>query len=128
MVLFRLNEHGLFNNATLVRVRTPRIFFFQAEDGIRDLYVTGVQTCALPIFVGLAVELGHHETLRCGPARDQDVVFSLPWYRNLQSVRHLRQGRWMPALLEFGRHAGERLLGRSEERRVGKECRSGWSP
>src|SRR2546430_13467005 len=27
-------------------------FFFQAEDGIRDLTVTGVQTCALPIFVG----------------------------------------------------------------------------
>src|SRR3989440_7272543 len=26
-------------------------FFFQAEDGIRDLIVTGVQTCALPIFV-----------------------------------------------------------------------------
>src|SRR5690349_11618833 len=26
-----------------------RNFFFQAEDGIRDLYVTGVQTCALPI-------------------------------------------------------------------------------
>src|SRR5690349_25083286 len=25
------------------------VFFFQAEDGIRDLYVTGVQTCALPI-------------------------------------------------------------------------------
>src|SRR5690349_24987033 len=28
----------------------PYLFFFQAEDGIRDLYVTGVQTCALPIF------------------------------------------------------------------------------
>src|SRR5438874_6283690 len=27
----------------------PGIFFFQAEDGIRALYVTGVQTCALPI-------------------------------------------------------------------------------
>src|SRR2546427_408023 len=27
-------------------------FFFQAEDGIRDLTVTGVQTCALPIFIG----------------------------------------------------------------------------
>src|SRR6266496_6779576 len=27
-------------------------FFFQAEDGIRDLYVTGVQTCALPIWTG----------------------------------------------------------------------------
>src|SRR6267378_3178699 len=26
-----------------------QVFFFQAEDGIRDLYVTGVQTCALPI-------------------------------------------------------------------------------
>src|SRR5256884_7123718 len=29
------------------------VFFFQAEDGIRDVAVTGVQTCALPIFVGL---------------------------------------------------------------------------
>src|SRR5690606_26256371 len=29
-------------------------FFFQAEDGIRDFHVTGVQTCALPIFVGVA--------------------------------------------------------------------------
>src|SRR5690606_40973342 len=26
------------------------LFFFQAEDGIRDFHVTGVQTCALPIF------------------------------------------------------------------------------
>src|SRR2546421_6045440 len=30
-------------------------FFFQAEDGIRDLIVTGVQTCALPIYTGRAV-------------------------------------------------------------------------
>src|SRR5437868_10689533 len=29
-------------------------FFFQAEDGIRDRNVTGVQTCALPIFAGRA--------------------------------------------------------------------------
>src|SRR5690349_6987949 len=28
----------------------PLVFFFQADDGIRDLYVTGVQTCALPIY------------------------------------------------------------------------------
>src|SRR2546430_13180175 len=35
------------NVVTLVSV-----FFFQAEDGIRDLTVTGVQTCALPIFSG----------------------------------------------------------------------------
>src|SRR2546430_17039859 len=31
-------------------------FFFQAEDGIRDLTVTGVQTCALPIFVELDLD------------------------------------------------------------------------
>src|SRR5206468_7349011 len=31
--------------------RRSFIFFFQAEDGIRDLIVTGVQTCALPIWV-----------------------------------------------------------------------------
>src|SRR6266496_5671274 len=34
-------------------------FFFQAEVGIRDLYVTGVQTCALPIF-GEPKVVGHH--------------------------------------------------------------------
>src|SRR5690606_29036355 len=40
------------------------IFFFQAEDGIRDFHVTGVQTCALPIYSQL--ELAHHleRTLR----------------------------------------------------------------
>src|SRR5690606_39596876 len=31
------------------------VFFFQAEDGIRDFHVTGVQTCALPISVELAL-------------------------------------------------------------------------
>src|SRR5690606_40003560 len=30
-------------------VPTPDLFFFQAEDGIRDFHVTGVQTCALPL-------------------------------------------------------------------------------
>src|SRR6266511_5320597 len=32
-------------------------FFFQAEDGIRDFHVTGVQTCALPIFEGRLASL-----------------------------------------------------------------------
>src|SRR2546430_8671717 len=36
-----------------VSINTGFFFFFQAEDGIRDLTVTGVQTCALPIFVHL---------------------------------------------------------------------------
>src|SRR6266404_8801999 len=36
-------------------------FFFQAEDGIRDKLVTGVQTCALPIFgiLALRIDRGH---------------------------------------------------------------------
>src|SRR5688572_12707583 len=33
-----------------IKIFYPELFFFQAEDGIRDLTVTGVQTCALPIF------------------------------------------------------------------------------
>src|SRR5690606_39490749 len=32
-------------------------FFFQAGDGIRDFHVTGVQTCALPIYQGFEAEL-----------------------------------------------------------------------
>src|SRR6266496_3964403 len=36
-------------NGSLTSQVNGKAFFFQAEDGIRDLYVTGVQTCALPI-------------------------------------------------------------------------------
>src|SRR5690606_40301918 len=50
-------------------------FFFQAEDGIRDFHVTGVQTCALPIFQDLAVpdcdHLAADRLLRRG-VRDDD--------------------------------------------------------
>src|SRR2546430_7500100 len=42
-LMFVLYSHGS-------AVRLIHFFFFQAEDGIRDLTVTGVQTCALPIF------------------------------------------------------------------------------
>src|SRR3712207_9054669 len=46
----------------------PRFFFFQAEDGIRDIGVTGVQTCALPISI-----LGRHDGLAWTPrGRDPD--------------------------------------------------------
>src|SRR5207248_5869207 len=77
-------------------------FFFQAEDGIRDRTVTGVQTCALPIFVGSAL-------VSSGAAGVE--TSALP-----------TRGRWRSR----GRSArsGRRL--RSEERRVGKECGSWW--
>src|SRR5215475_15003417 len=68
-----------------------RVFFlFQAEDGIRYFHVTGVQTCALPIY----------------PSRCSASLSSIPAARSTHSA----------------------CSGRSEERRVGKECRSRWSP
>src|SRR2546427_12392134 len=39
-------------------------FFFQAEDGIRDLTVTGVQTCALPISASVRPEPGSYSPMR----------------------------------------------------------------
>src|SRR5439155_17011634 len=73
-------------------------FFFQAEDGIRDGHVTGVQTCALPIFL----------------PRVLDRDFPDPAPEAVDAV--LRDGvRGNP-------------FARSEERRVGKQCRSRWSP
>src|SRR2546430_10350970 len=90
-------------------------FFFQAEDGIRDLTVTGVQTCALPISK-LALFFPHRR-----PAEHED----------LHSVGG-RPGKAAVVLLEHDtaqlrRAVAQREI-RSEERRVGKECRSRWSP
>src|SRR5476651_2772978 len=75
------------------RCRQKPHCFFQAEDGIREIGVTGVQTCALPIL---------SFWLRNGVlAPSGQVSFSGPL-----SVEYMR----------------------SEERRVGKECRSRWPP
>src|SRR5438552_19158302 len=71
------------------------VFFFQAEDGIRDDLVTGVQTCALPI------------CRRAPPAP--------------RSGSPATRGRSDPP-------SPARPRARSEERRVGKECRARWSP
>src|SRR2546421_155137 len=47
---FCMPEYGTANGRLHFHaVHFMRFFFFQAEDGIRDLIVTGVQTCALPI-------------------------------------------------------------------------------
>src|SRR5258707_8358268 len=84
-------------------------FFFQAEDGIRDIGVTGVQTCALPIsatsgFAGLS----------------NPMWLSLIW-TNCKPA----------GIAPFADPRATCSIGmplRSEERRVGKECRSRWSP
>src|SRR5689334_23476628 len=91
------------------------LFFFQAEDGIRDGTVTGVQTCALPIY---ELPVGAHGT---------EVI-----QRRL--ARHPDAARIREDMLEgepiFEQSPDEHPLAsdaRSEERRVGKECRSRWS-
>src|SRR5206468_9433715 len=97
-------------------------FFFQAEDGIRDLIVTGVQTCALPIWMTLL-------------------------FRKPPPARRSKTGSaTLPAIAGLNRASVQRLIGspvpvivapcsrqllyafwkRSEERRVGKECRYWW--
>src|SRR3712207_8453610 len=96
------------------------MFFFQAEDGIRDIGVTGVQTCALPIW-----RLhGRHLTWT---AAGRDAV----------ELRLNADGTLSPLTLPddvsywFVHEVEGRAtlaLARSEERRVGKECRSRWVP
>src|SRR5256885_8221073 len=96
--------------------RSVIFFFFQAEDGIRDYKVTGVQTCALPIF-GRRL----HDEL------DADIVAAARLVLDDERLAHfLRKPLRHHARENVGRPAG--WIGRSEERRVGKECRSRWSP
>src|SRR5439155_13871108 len=86
-------------------------FFFQAEDGIRDGHVTGVQTCALPIFPGRRRRLSTLETVN--RAECAGALLPEGW----------DQRRWNFRSIGNGMTASDR----SEERRVGKECRSRWS-
>src|SRR5207237_5343570 len=83
-------------------------FFFQAEDGIRDSSVTGVQTCALPIS---SAPSDRRETGRGSWA-----------CRSLRNQARRRADIGEPSA-NTARLGSE--LPRSEERRVGKECRSG---
>src|SRR5207244_5436544 len=93
-------------------------FFFQAEDGIRDDLVTGVQTCALPICAIVrsmaatkAIEL---KTAIPGPRSQAILERKARVVADPLSVT-------IPVVIERGEGA------RSEERRVGKEGRSRWS-
>src|SRR5689334_24750345 len=97
-------------------VRLYNVFFFQAEDGIRDGTVTGVQTCALPILCIGHRGGGHRpQTVRAVPGSRrggcgcQDRTVSLALRSDEQRPREYRDARGV----------------RSEERRVGKEWRGG---
>src|SRR5690606_40806544 len=93
------------------------VVFFQAEDGIRDFHVTGVQTCALPILD----ESGRLVEIR---AYLQDVTRSRERERVLEeSVELMRfvEAATQDVLWDWDIRRGTL---RSEERRVGKECRA----
>src|SRR5256885_6189273 len=91
-------------------------FFFQAEDGIRDYKVTGVQTCALPISSPAPPRASLRPRSPGGPrgsrprAPDRGPPGSTPPPTRCRTSP--------PGAAPW----------RSEERRVGKECRSRWSP
>src|SRR2546430_9511748 len=93
------------------------LFFFQAEDGIRDLTVTGVQTCALPIWA--VVPSPVHRTIL--------LVTSDPGSALAQAL-HAIPNVHLRVAANDGSYTDSMTRGRSEERRVGKECRSRWSP
>src|SRR5690349_24168188 len=72
---------------TLIGCETlPVNFFFQAEDGIRDLYVTGVQTCALPICHGSGTRSRPQEPALARLRREKHVRGHLPRLGGLQPV------------------------------------------
>src|SRR2546427_8028507 len=75
------------------RIACIFFFFFQAEDGIRDLTVTGVQTCALPISEDVErVEEREHLEVRADredvlPPEQGEVVRELPYVLDRKSTR-----------------------------------------
>src|SRR5690606_40851333 len=94
-------------------------FFFQAEDGIRDFHVTGVQTCALPIYDKVIARM------------EGDFPVIDPSHLHYTDVAPNQISSISASLIPFLEHddANRALMGsnRSEERRVGKECRYRWS-
>src|SRR5690606_40487329 len=88
-------------------------FFFQAEDGIRDFHVTGVQTCALPIYG----EVCHRDF----EAMAAGAVLVKPDSSHIRTNPeiYIPGQTYVPCKPDWSR---------SEERRVGKECRARWSP
>src|SRR5439155_15440741 len=99
----------------------------QAEDGIRDGHVTGVQTCALPIC--------RYPVARWRPTEDQDDRLMARGSIHFQPKRlagaEIHFDRQPVESTSYGMEVGaEHAIAcgeRSEERRVGKECGSGWA-
>src|SRR3712207_7765373 len=109
------------NKMSLISKTLPDFFFFQAEDGIRDIGVTGVQTCALPILaiIGVALVRGLAQV-------GQALLVNRVGHGVVGRLQVELFGRLVRA--DLARLRSVHSASRSEERRVGKECRSRWSP
>src|SRR5690606_39604984 len=94
------------------------VFFFQAEDGIRDFHVTGVQTCALPISTLSLIEIKEFST-KCAIGIDKKLSKAYNIERNCKLCSKMKQQQQQQIKARYGFG-----VWRSEERRVGKECRS----
>src|SRR5690606_40065605 len=98
---------------------------FQAEDGIRDFHVTGVQTCALPIYramINAPVTAPTPEKALITPNAPAPACSTLSTNAGrivlYETPKRLNTSAMSSSVRKFG--------SRSEERRVGKECRSRW--
>src|SRR5260370_13903123 len=116
LLMIRIGLNGWLN--------TGSVLFFQAEDGIGYSSVTGVQTCALPIYrrfrnLHVAAPLSGVAAQEGGGIVQDFFLQRLIHVQGNAANGNQRRGR---AGVRSGSH------GRSEERRVGKECRSRWSP
>src|SRR5207245_4479971 len=92
------------------------VFLLQAEDGIRDATVTGVQTCALPIYQHFITRLPIMPVIN-GEASYEMLMDKIPaqWPRAMF---------WICMMNGAAGHTYGANGIRSEERRVGKGCRS----
>src|SRR5438876_7898179 len=88
-------------------------FFFQAEDGIRDGRVTGVQTCALPILNFRSIDDFHPDSAVTIFRKGSTCCTTLSGWKSSMLLKFSSTPILLPSL-------------RSEERRVGKECRARW--
>src|SRR5207253_7345608 len=98
-----------------------------AEDGIRDGHVTGVQTCALPIFARLAAQ---DEQARVSARLYQAAASCSSWAASRANASSAWPTLPVPvaarAFCQAALRSSDAEAGRSEERRVGKECRRRW--
>src|SRR2546430_13326658 len=85
-------------------LRRLSFFFFQAEDGIRDLTVTGVQTCALPIYLVSMIQFLYGNTPAAGTSNSSVMVKTWsgwPWTHPLAHATGF--GRSLSSPREIGR-------------------------